>query len=377
MTIFIRSSSDRTQDLPLDFPMTRRHRYTAARETAAPQRGRSGGRAFTLTELLIVIGIIVLFITLALPAFNLISGSRSVAGAENELGAMLARARMEAIGASDYRGLAIYRDAATDTYGCAIVTYVSSNLQNVQAWSASQQYPAGQYVIQTFGTAPNLITRYYVSAAAVPAGPTYSPSTNPLQPSNSLPYWQQYATSAAGAAQTVDIESGTDSQTLPPGVGVQMITNGTNPAVPPNANGTPSSNVYVPVGVIMFNSQGLLAPNQQFNIATYGNLGSNNAHFSVYVPNTPSNQLPCIPYYAFGLGVGMPSGIGLVAYDKQTYEGQGFFSPTQLPSILNWAGGSNPPYNYSSNDQNADRWLNTYATPLLVNRYNGTIIRSE
>ena len=52
---------------------------------------RSAG--FTLTEILVVIGIIVLFIALAIPAMSAISGTRSIAGAENNLSALLARAQ--------------------------------------------------------------------------------------------------------------------------------------------------------------------------------------------------------------------------------------------------------------------------------------------
>ena len=48
--------------------------------------------AFTMTEILIVIALIVLIMGLAVPAFNLITGTRSVDAAENVVTAMLGRA---------------------------------------------------------------------------------------------------------------------------------------------------------------------------------------------------------------------------------------------------------------------------------------------
>src|SRR5438874_1239002 len=54
--------------------------------------------AFTLIEILVVIVIIVLLLALAIPAFNVMRGSRSIDGAENQIAAMIARARSDAIG---------------------------------------------------------------------------------------------------------------------------------------------------------------------------------------------------------------------------------------------------------------------------------------
>lgn len=77
--------------------------------------------AFTLTELLIVVGIIVLIIVLALPAFNVLTGSRSVEGALNQVSAFLARARVEAIGLQEHRGVMFFRDPVTDRIGMVLV----------------------------------------------------------------------------------------------------------------------------------------------------------------------------------------------------------------------------------------------------------------
>jgi type II secretory pathway pseudopilin PulG len=77
--------------------------------------------AFTVTELLIVIGILVLVLALAVPAFNLITGARSAESANNQVGGLLARARNEAIGLQQVRGVFFYIDPATNGVNIALV----------------------------------------------------------------------------------------------------------------------------------------------------------------------------------------------------------------------------------------------------------------
>src|SRR4051812_45083372 len=80
--------------------------------------------AFSLTELLIVIGIIVLALALAVPALNLISGAKSTEAAQNVVGAMLAQARNDAIGMQEYRGVFFYQDPLTKQVKAALVQQV-------------------------------------------------------------------------------------------------------------------------------------------------------------------------------------------------------------------------------------------------------------
>lgn len=77
--------------------------------------------AFTLPELLVVIGIIVMFIALAIPALNVLSGSRSIAVGENNLSAALVRAREEAIGLQQIRGLLFTLDPGSDRVVATVV----------------------------------------------------------------------------------------------------------------------------------------------------------------------------------------------------------------------------------------------------------------
>jgi len=77
--------------------------------------------AFSMTELLIVIGIIVLVLAVAMPAFNLITGAKSNEIAINQISAFLARARNEAIGVQEPRGVFFYLDPRSQRVSMTIV----------------------------------------------------------------------------------------------------------------------------------------------------------------------------------------------------------------------------------------------------------------
>src|SRR4051812_16510017 len=81
-------------------------------------------RAFTMAELLIVIALIVLLLGLAVPAFNLLSGGKSIEGATNQVSAALGRARAEAIGLQKVTGLMFFVDPRTQRRSVAIVQEV-------------------------------------------------------------------------------------------------------------------------------------------------------------------------------------------------------------------------------------------------------------
>ncbi|MDW8261313.1 MAG: prepilin-type N-terminal cleavage/methylation domain-containing protein, partial [Phycisphaerales bacterium] len=82
--------------------------------------GLAGG-GFSLTELLIVIALIVLVMALALPAFNFITGTRSVEGAINTVNAVLGQARLEALASQKLTGLWFYIDPVSQRRAMALV----------------------------------------------------------------------------------------------------------------------------------------------------------------------------------------------------------------------------------------------------------------
>lgn len=76
---------------------------------------------FTLPELLVVMGIIIIFIALAIPALNVMDGSRSIAVGENNLSSALVRTREEAIGLQQIRGLAFTLDPGSSRVVATLV----------------------------------------------------------------------------------------------------------------------------------------------------------------------------------------------------------------------------------------------------------------
>jgi len=75
--------------------------------------GRRLRLGFTLNELLVVIALAVLVLALAVPAFNVITGGRTIESAENQLSSYLASTRAQAIGLQEPRGVLIFDDPAT------------------------------------------------------------------------------------------------------------------------------------------------------------------------------------------------------------------------------------------------------------------------
>jgi prepilin-type N-terminal cleavage/methylation domain-containing protein len=94
-----------------------------ARPLRRPATRAAGRRGFTLTELLVVIGIIVLLLALAVPLFNVLRGGRSVDSGQNVVSAMLQRARARAIWTQQTRGILFFDDQATHRTGMLMVKY--------------------------------------------------------------------------------------------------------------------------------------------------------------------------------------------------------------------------------------------------------------
>lgn len=106
----------------------RPHMTTAHARPPAPDRawsivcsGRRRRRGFSLTEILVVVALVVILLALAVPAFNFITGGRSVDVAQNTISAMIARARTEAIGLQEVRGVFFFQEVTTGRVQVAIV----------------------------------------------------------------------------------------------------------------------------------------------------------------------------------------------------------------------------------------------------------------
>ena len=285
-----------------------------SRPTPLPLR-----RGFTLTELLVVIGIVLLFMLLAIPSFRALSGERSVDSARNQLSAMLVRAREEAIGLQDYRGILFYLDPATDRVVGSLVRSVP------------------------------------VDAA-----------TNKLNPT---------------AAIWLDLVTDRDSLMLPVGIRLQTIAgnvvfNGTNGTTRTSDgyigfNTIPGIGNNVKIGgLILFDGNGRLV-SRSFGLACLDTQQTPQqtgmglflaSRTNLYVQ--PPSSTVSSP---------MTSAFGLVLFDNAAFTAQGFTDAD--PSFPGSGAGG-----YSSgspSEQDEENWIDANATPVFINRYTGMMFRGE
>ncbi|HEY2584340.1 MAG TPA: hypothetical protein VGI81_01095 [Tepidisphaeraceae bacterium] len=278
-------------------------------------------------------GVIVLAIAMGIPTIKYLTGSKSEQSAQNAVAAMLARARSDAVALQQPQGVMFVIDAATDR----VMLY---------------------QVVQS----PTLTTD--------PAGITY-----------------------------LDLTPDRDPLLLPPGVRAWTIL---DPFTPSGSfkdpfpqyrylgfNNDTSSGVLGPYssnavtdkamlgGMILFDAQGnLLATPYGFR---YLVTTVNSSGVAVTVPSALSGVLftsvtgtaPALPpgtpnLWPTAANIYLRSQIGLVLVDKDTFQAQ------QTTAT-----------NKDGNDKTAgaepkiDGWLDQNTTPLLVNRYNGTLTRAE
>ncbi len=160
-------------------------------------------KAFTLTELLIVIGLLVLMMVLALPAVNFITGSRSTESATNVVGALLGTARAQAIAKQDKVGVLFFWDRTKEQTSAAICA-------KAQPWDATSSYVYGDVVEYPAGNNIYYICR---SQSGV-AGGKNPPAEITADGANA--FWKSCANYQS--SMPVFLE-GFDLQPLPKGVG--------------------------------------------------------------------------------------------------------------------------------------------------------------
>jgi prepilin-type N-terminal cleavage/methylation domain-containing protein len=274
-------------------------------------RGQSG---FSLIELLIVMGIIVLVLAVATPAFQLLSNGRSVEAAQNQIAAMLGRARGEAIGMQKVFGLFFYIDPSTERINVAEITEAEAPI-----------------------------------------------------------------TGSPAATLYLDLVGGSETTQLPPGVSVQLLDNATIVSGSRADDGYIAFNVASGTrlkygGVILFDSNGRLI-SSTYGFRTADNSGAATQIGALFYDSaTPPTFLdPC--------GAGNPplrSQFGLVLFEREAFMNQGFtLSDPQVtnPGSVSAAYIAASPVGIS--EKMEEDWLDRNATALLINRYNGTIVRAE
>lgn len=302
--------------------------------------------AFTLVEMLIVMGIIVLALTLAIPTLRYMTGSKSTQAAENTMAAMLARTRSDAIALQQPQGVLFLLDQAT------------GRTELVEVMKTTSSYPVD------------------------PPGVVY-----------------------------LDLVADRDPLFLPPGIGAWTIKDTYLP--PPagtftdpyvnyrylgyNPNDTSAITSTTPYtgsivtdraligGVILFDGQGnLLVTPYGFRFlnitvspapsTTMTSLAT--ALITTVNPTTPPSGLaPLWPPPSAVVGnpptIYLRSQLGFVLFDKETFENQ---ERLLSSNFTTFEGNPNSSTSYEST---IDSWLDVNTTPLLVNRYDGTLTRAE
>jgi prepilin-type N-terminal cleavage/methylation domain-containing protein len=316
--------------LPVASGETAHSSISASRRLRVP----ASSPGFTLVEMLVVMGIIVLAITLAIPTIRYLTGSKSQQGAENTMAAMLARTRSDAIGLQQPQGVLFLLDQA------------SGRVELVE-------------VMQTI-------------APYDPPGVVY-----------------------------LDLVPDRDPLFLPPGIGAWTIKDtyvpsgvgDTDPFVNYRYlgyNNDTTTNTYTNTvitdraligGVILFDGQGnlLVTPYGFRFLNTISTPATPTSMAGALITIPPSSLPPGLaPLWPTSTGPLYPptiylrSQLGFVLFDKESFENQERLISSSLTNLE-----GNPLPSSTSNEGVLDPWLDVNTTPLLVNRYDGTLTRAE
>jgi prepilin-type N-terminal cleavage/methylation domain-containing protein len=300
---------------------------------------RASRRAFTLTEILIVIGLMVLLLAIAVPAFNLIRGGRSVEGAQNQISAMLGRARAQAIGLQKTTGVLFFIEPRSKQVNMAIVSEVD---------------------------APSNLT----------------------------------STVAQRPAVYLDLD-GSDFLPLPAGVGVQTIDDAVITGTPPvrqddgylgfnasdpnknvvaahGADGAAITSATIPFGgVILFDGSGRLISTSYGFLTSTGTNPVNAAYtaigrllFGALKPNGAGALIPGAAAAGASGGLVVRSQLGLALFEHDLFVTAG--GADDDPQITVGTVGS-----YSAAEKAEEQWLDQNAVLLLINRYTGTLVKGQ
>jgi prepilin-type N-terminal cleavage/methylation domain-containing protein len=269
-------------------------------------------RGFTLTEILIVIGIIVLLVALAVPAFSLITGGRSVEGATNQLSAALGRARAQAIGLQKPTGIMFFIEPRSQRAHIGIVNQSEAVSSTDVVWL-------------------DLADADFIP---LPRG--------------------------------ISVQTIGDTQNMGAGPGDRYI--GFNIGGR-DFNGTPRESTVPYGGVILFDGNGRLAS------TPYGfrcvDVNDNRTALGglLKVANVGSADIGIIPAPALSANAAqlLRSQLGLVMFEQDLFASQ---AGTPIdPRIVGTL--------YGPDEQREEQWLDSSSTPLLINRYTGTLVKGE
>lgn len=288
---------------------------------------------FTLTELLIVMGILVLLLAMAVPAFRAMSGQHSVAAAQNNISAALVRAREEAVGIQEHRGILFYLDKNTDRVVAALVRQVP-----VRA-STSSTFPSTEVWLDLSPTQDILMLPVGIRAQAILGSVQMNTGTPPTR--------------------KTDGYLGFNGIPVPVTVGK------------PQTSGTTDTAVGA---MILFDGEGRLV-NKGYGFARFDMNDQPTPMFYLLMGQgaaIPSlNNRTDVPVNFVGSAnppVAVQSQFGLALFDVEAFRNSGYSDgdPVIDPAIT-YTG-------VTPNESDEEAWTDQNATPILINRYNGTLI---
>jgi prepilin-type N-terminal cleavage/methylation domain-containing protein len=325
-------------------------------------QNRLGRRGYTLIEVLVVAVVIVLMLGMALPVFHAITGSRSEAGASNIIAATLGRARTDAIGLQKVIGVAFLYNPSTQLSYMAEVEFA-----DCPAWTYNPTAPNPQTVaplgyVQVNNAGTNTI--YYYINAGVSNFPLPAPPAVPTQtwavPTAASPMYPV-------GGPPLEIRQDTELLPLPSGIGVQTVCNCYF-----NSNGTRATDGYLNFGVILFDGHGRIV-SQNYGVSAYSKLMTTSNVKTDYPSIGSSTSASPYVFYPTPQYLGFPSQFGLVVFQREAFVSQNF-PTTDVVYTTSYSNQNSSTYAAQKPEED---WLDQNSTPLLLNRYTGTLIKSE
>ncbi|HEX8525273.1 MAG TPA: hypothetical protein VF669_23680 [Tepidisphaeraceae bacterium] len=311
-------------------------------ETTTARASTRARHGFTMTEILVVIGIIISLIALAVPAISVIRGNRSTEAAENQLNAFMARARSEAIGNQRTTGLFFFRDPKNpDRVTCAEVEQVPVPSGVVVARECYLDLvPERDFLILPPGVGVQFVDDCNVR---------YTNNVGQRQDDAYIGYNTPGQLNAANTNVDSIIKFG--GVVLFDSNG-RLVCESYGFRIRPDVNGTPSPGAATAMGDLLFYD-----PNASFNPAR---------------PLVPKAEFFEPGYATLNQSPWLypRSQFGLVVFDANAFQ-----------TAFGDAGDTDPQLtatNYvQTKEAVEEKWLDENGIPLIANRYNGTLSRGE